>query len=833
MGLFGPPNVEKLKAKGDITGLTKALSYRKGYWASRPPSQIKYLSGKALDLYHKDGQVRKQAAIALGQIGGTHAIEALVEAIRDSWVREAAVVALVKIGAPAVEALSLSLNDNLSLVRINAAKALGQIKDERAIDPLITLLKDTDLGVRIEAAQALEKLGWQPGRDENGAVYWAGLQRWERCVEIGSPALEALLTMLSGSNDWQLRIKVINALGQIGDQGAVEALTAILKQNDWNLSQAAATALGQIGSHLAEFSLRPRIVEALIAALKEGRGNSQELHKVAAAALGQIGDPGAIEALKTALKDKSSAIRLAAAEGLEKLDWQPAQDEAGAAYWATREKWDQCLAMGAAAVPALITTLTYAESLTAKSGAANALGEIGDPHAIVPLVGVFVYHSNDIVGEAAKAALVKFGAPAVPKLVSALGDENGGYRTAAGATLVKIGLPAVDPLIGELYNRRPGGRPSTIGERGAQGAEEALFRIGEPAVNGLVVALFSPHIWVRAAAANLLEKLGWRPGQDKSGAAYWASKYEWNRCIQIGPAAVDALVLPLRESNKSDVVMGASDALVKIGAPSVAALVAALKDQTGRQAAADVLGKIGTPSIDLLIATLKVCDRDRDVREVAAAVLDRIGWKPGQDESSAAYWIAKKDWNACIAIGAPAVGPLGLALRDPYGMVGKAAAGALGQIGDRAAVEPLIAAFDDKDKNVRQAAALALGQIGDPRAIEPLSAAIQDRKKLMWEAAAGALGQIRDPRVVDPLIAALADEKWSARKAAAGALIQVYQSGVLDEAHKQQILAQRGRMASVHDDRTDHFTNHQSGDCSHSDYDQHTDNQGIGVPFQV
>ena len=29
MGLFGPPNVEKLKAKSDIDGLIKALAYEK------------------------------------------------------------------------------------------------------------------------------------------------------------------------------------------------------------------------------------------------------------------------------------------------------------------------------------------------------------------------------------------------------------------------------------------------------------------------------------------------------------------------------------------------------------------------------------------------------------------------------------------------------------------------------------------------------------------------------------------------------------------------------------------------------------------------------------
>ena len=45
MPLFGPPNVEKLKAKGNVKGLIKALDYK------------------------KDASVRRAAAKALGKSG--------------------------------------------------------------------------------------------------------------------------------------------------------------------------------------------------------------------------------------------------------------------------------------------------------------------------------------------------------------------------------------------------------------------------------------------------------------------------------------------------------------------------------------------------------------------------------------------------------------------------------------------------------------------------------------------------------------------------------------------------------------------------------------------
>src|SRR5664280_1497750 len=60
MGLFGPPNVEKMKAKRDVKGLIKALGYQ------------------------KNSCVRKSAVDALGQIGDARAVEPLSAALKDS-----------------------------------------------------------------------------------------------------------------------------------------------------------------------------------------------------------------------------------------------------------------------------------------------------------------------------------------------------------------------------------------------------------------------------------------------------------------------------------------------------------------------------------------------------------------------------------------------------------------------------------------------------------------------------------------------------------------------------------------------------------------------------
>jgi HEAT repeat protein len=80
----------------------------------------------------------------------------------------------------------------------------------------------------------------------------------------------------------------------------------------------------------------------------------------------------------------------------------------------------------------------------------------------------------------------------------------------------------------------------------------------------------------------------------------------------------------------------AAEALVKIGAPAMEPLIAALKDKDSkdsdvRQAAAEALGEIKDPrAVEPLIAALK--DEVSNVREAAAQALDHLGWEPAQDE---------------------------------------------------------------------------------------------------------------------------------------------------------------------------------------------------------
>ncbi len=113
-------------------------------------------------LKDEDWYVRSNAAEALGEIGDARAVEPLIQALlgdESEGVRGEAAGALGHIGdARAVEPLIQALKDEDWWVRKEAAWALGKIGDERAIEPLTQALNDEEELVRAQAEAALEKI---------------------------------------------------------------------------------------------------------------------------------------------------------------------------------------------------------------------------------------------------------------------------------------------------------------------------------------------------------------------------------------------------------------------------------------------------------------------------------------------------------------------------------------------------------------------------------------------------------------------------------------------------------------------------------------------------
>jgi HEAT repeat protein len=257
-----------------------------------------------------------------------------------------------------VQGLILALKNRDPKVQYDAAEALGDLGDNRAVEPLATALKNDEFsGVRWKAAEALSKLG--------------------------SPAVPVLIGALRHDDD-DVRWKAAIALGEIGDPQAIGPLIILLCDEDRFVKSHAALALGAIGEPA---------VDPLLTALREGDGN---LRWGAAIALGKIRDPRAIEPLIRALADKYENVRAESASSLA--------------------------AMGKPALGPLLRFLKFSDG-PERLEVVTALGELHDTDAIQPLIQVLENADDDerkAIADALDAILI----PTVEHLVRKLRDSS-------------------------------------------------------------------------------------------------------------------------------------------------------------------------------------------------------------------------------------------------------------------------------------------------------------------------------------------------------------------------------------------------------------------------
>lgn len=88
---------------------------------------------------------------------------------------------------------------------------LGDMRDKRAIEPLIKALGDRDKKVREKAIEVLKNLGWKPRNDTEKAYYLIAKQKWSKVVEIGEPAVIPLIQALN-DRDAKVRRMAAEAL---------------------------------------------------------------------------------------------------------------------------------------------------------------------------------------------------------------------------------------------------------------------------------------------------------------------------------------------------------------------------------------------------------------------------------------------------------------------------------------------------------------------------------------------------------------------------------------------------------------------------------------------
>ncbi len=773
----------------------------------------------------KDGavEVRQAAARSLGTLGDPDAVKPLTLAFKEApeQMASSSGPAIIQIGNTAVDPLIALLENPDAFLCPYIILWLGEIRDNRAAAALITFLRNKNFTLRHVAAEALEKIGWQPTDDETGASYWIAKQDWNRCMEMGTNAIAPLCELLENSKP-ELRCVVAQLLEAMGWQPGNDARgnafrfeTNLRKLKGTSVKevQAAAEALGWSG--------RSEAAAPLCKALNFTSGFEDTAWKVrqtTAHALGRLGNIEAVGPLIFHLyNDPHTDVRLAIIDALGTLG-------------DIRAKEDLCRELK-----------SDHDDLCA--AAARALGKIGDSGAVQALFDCFCTVMDnpcdlrDAVlwalkknGDAAIAFLIPMiempeektfrgavsvlseigGTAAIKPLVSILRDEKKENRLIGLEAVLKQGAPALEHLIDLLKNGNFVGRLNAV---------IALGKIGDDSVRApLLETLRDRNDTLAREAAHALETLGWHPGNDSNGALYWILKKKWGRCASLGDAAVEPLLEKLPDADKKSAsAMG--ETLGRIGKRrSVPGLIEILrngKKEYHRTSAAVALGNIGyTQSIPALVDALA----------------------PGGELQSAAE-------KALALIGVRAVEPLLAALDSPDSVKRCSAARVLGNIGNGRAVEPLSIVLLGKDISLAMEAANALGKIGDARAMEPLSQMRMTSNPELREAVVSALGGIDSPDTVPLLLQSLGDSTWAVRHAAAYSLVWLYKNDKLTEEHKALVLDRRGKIISGHADvrgrSHSDYPNWHDDDFGYSDRG-HSDSPaiqerdyGIGVDFPL
>lgn len=223
---------------------------------------------------------RLEAADALVRIGRP-AVAALTAATRseDAATRRMAALSLARIGTRALEGLAEAMHSDCAEVRAIATAALVRI-GAAAVPPLILRLR-AEPPIRALAASALS--------------------------QIGAPAVPALIEEAESENT-AIRRAVVGALGKIGDRRAASRVRGLAADPNDGIRQAAVEALGKLQDREA--------VPVLSACLRD---DAPAIRGAAAAALGEIRDRAGVPPLASSLHDPEEGVRRGAAGALGRI----------------------------------------------------------------------------------------------------------------------------------------------------------------------------------------------------------------------------------------------------------------------------------------------------------------------------------------------------------------------------------------------------------------------------------------------------------------------------------------------------------------------------------
>lgn len=210
--------IEQL-AEGDIIDQYKAGRKLKKIGKPAVPALIDAIKGD-------NKRLRKAAMIVLGQIKDKSTVPVLIEELektKDKKMRAGLIIILGRMGDKrATPTLMKALNEESEEVVAAAAYSLGKLKEEKATSLLIPLLSHSSEYIRQTVTKAIEKIG-------------------DKSIPILIKDME--------QRPLNTRYLIVNILGKIGGEQAVDTLLETLKDNNEYIRLSSAHALSELGNN--------------------------------------------------------------------------------------------------------------------------------------------------------------------------------------------------------------------------------------------------------------------------------------------------------------------------------------------------------------------------------------------------------------------------------------------------------------------------------------------------------------------------------------------------------------------------------------------------------
>jgi len=280
-------------------------------------------------LYDEDTQ--QLAVEKLAEMGNEAAHE-LIEKYNKKMLRPMILKIFSDMGDEAFPILFESLDDIEYIIRRNSTKILRDIKDKRAVEPLITALNDSDSFVRRSAAKALGRIGDKRAvqhlinslEDNNSSVRIASAN----AIQLIDPeiSVEYLIRLLNDRNP-KVRIFAAKSLGELKSEESLDSLKdEYLNEKNPVVLEALHKAICIIKSedyltNLDQSANKEKKIdkEEFLKLVEKLSEDDPEIRKNAIKSLGNINNEKSAEYLVDFLNDDNIEVKIEAINSLGKL----------------------------------------------------------------------------------------------------------------------------------------------------------------------------------------------------------------------------------------------------------------------------------------------------------------------------------------------------------------------------------------------------------------------------------------------------------------------------------------------------------------------------------